>query len=77
MFDLAELKSWTRWDARAQRFLSDAAVPLRLKEIVKSYHNRVEEFYLWLGHRMEQIHAQAFEEWGSLNDQYRAVRPDG
>src|ERR1017187_1124233 len=75
VLDLEQLGTWDRWDPRARRYLADAPAPLRLKDVVNSYHDHVESFYSWLGNRMAQIHAPAFEEWVRLQEQFRTMLP--
>jgi hypothetical protein len=73
VLDLEELRSWERWDPRALRYLSGVTVPLRLQDVVRSYYDRVERFYSWLGGRMGQIHSAAFEEWARMQEQHQAM----
>ena len=71
VFDLKELASWDRWDSRAKEYLASITANPRLDDVISAYHKQIEGFYSWLDQRMGAIHAAAFAEWVSLQEQYR------
>jgi hypothetical protein len=74
ILDLKTLRSWDNWDERAKTYLAPLRGNLQLHEIVSSYADLVESFYIWLEKRMQEIHSPAFQELDDLQAQLRAVQ---
>src|ERR1700694_410738 len=74
VLDIKMLKLWDRWKPQAAVYLSTACSHVRLREVVTTYHDQVEQFYSWLGERMAQVHAVAFKELAELQEEFQRVK---
>jgi len=66
LLNLEQLRQYDDWDARAKSFLATLSSHPRLADVVKSYIAVVEPVYVWLERRMNEIHADAFQEFREL-----------
>jgi hypothetical protein len=73
VLSVKDLKAWDGWTADAKAFLAGCDSDPRLIDIAKAYHDQVQCLYTWLGERMAQVHAAAFEELNEMKRQYRQL----
>jgi hypothetical protein len=66
LLNLEQLRQHDDWNAQAKSYLATLSSHPRLTDVVTSFVAVVEPFYLWLEGRMEEIHADAFQETREL-----------
>jgi hypothetical protein len=77
VLDIEQLNSFDGWDFRARALLAAHQSDIRVLPLMQQYHDQVEQFYIWLSQRMNEVHAEALEELRCLQKKYQAYLPPG
>ncbi len=69
--EVASLRSWGGWDAKAKKFLETLGKDVVLDDLVNRYGSLVTGFYEWFARKLQDFHSKEFEELNGLQKKFR------
>ncbi len=70
ILDVASLRKWDGWDPEARKFLETLGKEVVLEDLVLRYASLVTTFYEWFARKLQDFHANEFEELDGLQKKF-------